>query len=162
MAWLLKFLIQPLGITQHGPSDRLSQQCAEILLEPSAARDRLTGGLYLGDDGGGIAQLERAFKLVTSTGARFTIGVLPKYPGPCSATLVHVGSPAFSMMSISPVSGQRPLPSRGDQVTEAVIRALRAEPGSLLVFLPGTAEIRRTETRLRERVDAEAVGTVPL
>ena len=67
VAWLLKFLIQPLGVTQHGPSDRLSQQCAEILLEPSAARDRLTGGLYLGDDGGGIAQLERAFKLVTST-----------------------------------------------------------------------------------------------
>jgi ATP-dependent helicase HrpB len=48
------------------------------------------------------------------------------------------------------------------QVTEAVIRALRAEPGSLLVFLPGAGEIRRTETRLRERVDDKAVDIVPL
>src|SRR5689334_4545439 len=32
------------------------------------------------------------------------------------------------------------------QVTDAVLRGLRAEPGSLLVFLPGAAEIRRTET----------------
>ena len=34
------------------------------------------------------------------------------------------------------------------------MRALRAEPGSVLAFLPGAAEIRRTETLLRERVDA--------
>jgi len=48
------------------------------------------------------------------------------------------------------------------QVTEAVARALRAEPGSLLVFLPGTAEIRRTETRLKERVGDPTVDIVPL
>jgi ATP-dependent helicase HrpB len=34
------------------------------------------------------------------------------------------------------------------QVTEAVERALRAETGSLLVFLPGAGEIRRTESLL--------------
>lgn len=66
VAWLLKFLIQPLGVTQHGPRDFLTRQCADILLEPSATRDRLTSGLYLGDDDGGIARLERAFKLVTA------------------------------------------------------------------------------------------------
>jgi ATP-dependent helicase HrpB len=38
------------------------------------------------------------------------------------------------------------------QVAETVVRALRADAGSLLVFLPGAAEIRRTETILRERV----------
>jgi acyl-CoA dehydrogenase len=65
VAWLLKFLIQPLGITQHGPADRLSQQVGELLTEPSATRDRLTYGLYLGDDDGGVARLEKAFKLVT-------------------------------------------------------------------------------------------------
>ena len=32
-----------------------------------------------------------------------------------------------------------------------IVRALRADAGSLLVFLPGAAEIRRTETFLRER-----------
>ena len=37
------------------------------------------------------------------------------------------------------------------QVADAVARALRAEPGSVLVFLPGQAEIRRTETLLKER-----------
>src|SRR2546430_2638912 len=41
-----------------------------------------------------------------------------------------------------------------DQMAEAVTRALRAEPGSVLAFLPGAAEIRRTETLLNERVNA--------
>jgi ATP-dependent helicase HrpB len=41
-----------------------------------------------------------------------------------------------------------------DQMTDAVVRALRAEPGSVLAFLPGAAEIRRTETLLKERTDA--------
>jgi len=47
------------------------------------------------------------------------------------------------------------------QVADAVMRALRADPGSALVFLPGAAEIRRTETMLRERIDA-SVDVVPL
>jgi ATP-dependent helicase HrpB len=34
------------------------------------------------------------------------------------------------------------------QVADAVLRALRAEPGSLLVFLPGAAEIRRVDRLL--------------
>jgi ATP-dependent helicase HrpB len=40
------------------------------------------------------------------------------------------------------------------QMADAVLRALRAEPGSVLAFLPGAAEIRRTETQLKDRVDA--------
>lgn len=48
------------------------------------------------------------------------------------------------------------------QVAEAVERALRAETGSLLVFLPGTAEIRRTETLLKERVMETDVDIVAL
>src|SRR5712672_3074360 len=43
-----------------------------------------------------------------------------------------------------------------------VMRALRAEAGSLLVFLPGAAEIRRVETLLREHVRDQAVDIVPL
>ena len=49
-----------------------------------------------------------------------------------------------------------------DQVTNAVERALRAEPGSLLVFLPGAGEIRRTETLLKERVRDPATDIVAL
>ena len=48
------------------------------------------------------------------------------------------------------------------QVAEAAERSLRAEAGSVLVFLPGAAEIRRTETALRERVADPAIDVVPL
>lgn len=48
------------------------------------------------------------------------------------------------------------------QVTEAVERALRAETGSLLVFLPGAGEIRRTESLLKERVADASVDIVSL
>jgi ATP-dependent helicase HrpB len=48
------------------------------------------------------------------------------------------------------------------QVADAISRALRADAGSILAFLPGAAEIRRTETRLREAVNDPAVGVYPL
>jgi ATP-dependent helicase HrpB len=48
------------------------------------------------------------------------------------------------------------------QVTDAIERALRAETGSLLVFLPGTGEIRRTESLLKERVTDAGVDIVAL
>ena len=48
------------------------------------------------------------------------------------------------------------------QVADAVARAVRAEAGSLLVFLPGAAEIRRTEALVRERVTDPAIDIVPL
>ena len=48
------------------------------------------------------------------------------------------------------------------QVADAVARALRADPGSALVFLPGQAEIRRTETLLKERLSDPAVDVVTL
>jgi ATP-dependent helicase HrpB len=48
------------------------------------------------------------------------------------------------------------------QVADAILRALRAESGSILVFLPGQAEIRRTETLLRERVSDPATDIVAL
>jgi ATP-dependent helicase HrpB len=48
------------------------------------------------------------------------------------------------------------------QVADAAARALRAEPGSLLAFLPGAGEIRRTETLLRERIADPVTDIVPL
>ena len=48
------------------------------------------------------------------------------------------------------------------QVADAVMRAVRGDAGSLLVFLPGAAEIRRTEALLRERLDDPALDIVPL
>jgi len=41
-------------------------QCAQLILEPSAARDRLTPDLSHIDDDRGVARLEKAFLLVTA------------------------------------------------------------------------------------------------
>jgi ATP-dependent helicase HrpB len=49
-----------------------------------------------------------------------------------------------------------------DQVADAVLRALRAEPGSVLVFLPGQGEIRRVERQLLEKVADATVDVAPL
>lgn len=48
------------------------------------------------------------------------------------------------------------------QMADAVERALRADPGSVLAFLPGAAEIRRTENFLKERLTEPAVDVVAL
>ena len=45
---------------------------------------------------------------------------------------------------------QRPIEP---QMADAIVRAMRADPGSLLAFLPGAAEIRRTQTLLDGRLD---------
>jgi len=63
---ILKFLIQPFGAGVLGPSDRVVHQCAQLVLEPSAARDRLTADLSHVEDDGGVARLEKAFLLVTA------------------------------------------------------------------------------------------------
>ena len=48
-----------------------------------------------------------------------------------------------------------PLLRLEDQVTGAILAALRADAGSILVFLPGQAEIARTAERLAGRVPAD-------
>ncbi|MBY0381336.1 MAG: acyl-CoA dehydrogenase [Xanthobacteraceae bacterium] len=68
VAGLLKFVVQPFGAKVRGPSDKVVHQCAQLVLEPSAARDRLTADLYHAgaNDDGPLARLERAFLLVTA------------------------------------------------------------------------------------------------
>jgi ATP-dependent helicase HrpB len=58
--------------------------------------------------------------------------------------------------------GRDPSARIEDQMADAVLRALRAESGSILAFLPGQAEIRRVEERLAERIDNPAVVPAPL
>jgi ATP-dependent helicase HrpB len=48
------------------------------------------------------------------------------------------------------------------QMADAIASALRTDPGSLLAFLPGAAEIRRTQNFLSERVNDAAIEIVPL
>ena len=71
VAWLLRLLIQPLGPRRRGPSDRVMIQCADIISNPCAARDRLTVDLFRstkteGDHVDGVALLERAFAMVVA------------------------------------------------------------------------------------------------
>jgi acyl-CoA dehydrogenase len=66
IAIVLKFLIQPLGARVLGPSDSVTHRCAQLVLEPSAARDRLTPDLSHVEDDRGLARLEKAFRLVSA------------------------------------------------------------------------------------------------
>ncbi|MBB5050036.1 ATP-dependent helicase HrpB, partial [Rhodopseudomonas rhenobacensis] len=58
--------------------------------------------------------------------------------------------------------GRKPDAPMERQMAEAIASALRENPGSVLAFLPGAAEIRRTETMLRERVVDASIEIVPL
>jgi acyl-CoA dehydrogenase len=46
---LLRRIVFPLGKTYSGPTDNSGHKAADLLLNPSTARDRLTAGLYLPD-----------------------------------------------------------------------------------------------------------------
>ncbi|PSC06226.1 ATP-dependent helicase HrpB [Alsobacter soli] len=58
--------------------------------------------------------------------------------------------------------GRDPRKRIEEQVADAALAALRSETGSLLVFLPGQGEIRRTAGLLEERVRDPAVDIAPL
>jgi acyl-CoA dehydrogenase len=61
LATLLRWMIFPTGKSLRPPLDSRNRECAQIALEPGAARDRLTAGMYVpkGDDA--TAVLEAAF-----------------------------------------------------------------------------------------------------
>ena len=65
-AWLLRFVLLPFGVRRRGPSDRVTQACAEILLVPSGTRERLTADIAHGVGDDGLARLERAFELTVA------------------------------------------------------------------------------------------------
>ena len=58
--------------------------------------------------------------------------------------------------------GRKPDVQIERQMADAIAMALRADAGSVLAFLPGAAEIRRTQTFLGERVSDPNTEIVPL
>src|SRR5260370_13340546 len=58
--------------------------------------------------------------------------------------------------------GRRPDAPLERQMADAIAIALRADPGSVLAFLPGAAEIRRTQNLLGERIHDSSIEIVPL
>jgi acyl-CoA dehydrogenase len=62
LATLLRWTIFPLGMPFRPPLDSRNRECAKIALEPGAARDRLTAGVYLPKgEADATAVLEAAF-----------------------------------------------------------------------------------------------------
>ncbi len=60
IAALMRVVVFPLGRPHVVPSDRLGQHVARLLIEPSATRDRLTAGMFIGDPDQPVGLLERA------------------------------------------------------------------------------------------------------
>ncbi|MEA2883670.1 MAG: ATP-dependent helicase HrpB, partial [Bradyrhizobium sp.] len=58
--------------------------------------------------------------------------------------------------------GRKPDAPLERQMADAIATALRADPGSVLAFLPGAAEIRRTQNFLSERIHDASIDIVPL
>lgn len=58
--------------------------------------------------------------------------------------------------------GRKPDVQIERQMADAIATALRADSGSVLAFLPGAAEIRRTQTFLAERIYDASIEIVPL
>jgi ATP-dependent RNA helicase HrpB len=58
--------------------------------------------------------------------------------------------------------GRKPDAPLERQMSDAIAMALRADAGSVLAFLPGAAEIRRTQNFLTERINDASIEIVPL
>jgi ATP-dependent helicase HrpB len=58
--------------------------------------------------------------------------------------------------------GRKPDAPLERQMADAIAMAVRADPGSVLAFLPGAAEIRRTQNFLNERIHDAGIEIVPL
>jgi len=64
IGWLLRILTFPLGRRFDPPSDHLGHEIAKIMMQPAAARDALTEGIYVPDDPKDIlGRLEHAMAL---------------------------------------------------------------------------------------------------
>lgn len=99
-------------------------------------------------DGEGVARLLDDAPIVTSQGRTF----------PVESRYVGKGSPLLPPTSFVP--GQFEYPE--DVVSRTIVRALREEPGDVLVFLPGAREIRRVQSLLQSSGLDSSVRLFPL
>jgi acyl-CoA dehydrogenase len=75
VAGALRLLIFPVGRRFSRPDDRLGHRVASLLLEPSAARDRLTAGIYVPTDASqAVGRLDATLvKIVAAEAAENTL-----------------------------------------------------------------------------------------
>src|SRR5690349_23836786 len=63
---LMRRVVFPLGRPYVAPPDALGRAVARLLIEPSATRDRLTAGMFIGDREQPVGLLERALALTVA------------------------------------------------------------------------------------------------
>ena len=66
-AWILRMITLP-GATTRKPGDRLTAECSDLIYNPSATRDRITGQLHQGTGDDGIATLNACYEAVVEMG----------------------------------------------------------------------------------------------
>ncbi|WP_047243362.1 acyl-CoA dehydrogenase [Chromobacterium subtsugae] len=68
LAWILRRIIFPWGLTLKPASDRVGTKVARALMEPGATRDRLTRGMYVSkDENDAVGVLGHALEAVLAT-----------------------------------------------------------------------------------------------
>jgi acyl-CoA dehydrogenase len=60
IAILLRMLVFPLGMRYDSPNDANDRRVARLLMRPTAARDRLTKGVYVGTENDPVGRVEHA------------------------------------------------------------------------------------------------------
>jgi acyl-CoA dehydrogenase len=63
VAWVLRAQLQPMGIRCKKPKDRLTTMVSNTISEPTAARDRLSQGIYVGE-GTPLHMVDKAMRLM--------------------------------------------------------------------------------------------------
>jgi acyl-CoA dehydrogenase len=66
VAWLLRLIVLPFGRHRRGPSDKLTDICADIITSPSATRDRLIVDLFKASGDETLALLDRGFAMTVA------------------------------------------------------------------------------------------------
>jgi acyl-CoA dehydrogenase len=70
VAWLMRVLIFPRGLTYFAPADRLGRKVADLVMTPGAARDRLSLGVYRAvEPGNPLGLLQQALELTPAAEA---------------------------------------------------------------------------------------------
>jgi len=99
-------------------------------------------------DGAAVAQLLADAPLVSSPGQSFEVAT-------------HYAGRGLPLLPAA-AGGPRAATTPEQQVAQLVQRALRAEPGDVLVFLPGAREIRRVQGLLTQAAAEHGAALLPL
>ncbi len=147
VAWILRLFLMPLGIRRRGPSDDVIRATADLLLTPSAARERLTTGIARDAENEGLKRLARAFELVAAAdpihdrmkalGIRdpeiaFERGVvsdadMAALTAAAEAVRAVVEVDDFAPEDVSALARTRPEKTKGDKPSQAKPRPRRAK-----------------------------------